>query len=68
VEDDYVSRYDGAPPDGSARLEGKMTKVLRGGSWSNSTRPVTNGGAARFNSAPGNASNDVGFRVALGVE
>jgi len=68
VEDDYVYRYDGAPTDGSARLEGKMTKVLRGGSWSNSTRPVTNGGAARFNSAPGNASNDVGFRVALGVE
>ena len=66
-EDDFVWRYDGAPDNGSARVETprKLTRSLRGGSWSNSTRPVTNSSAARFNSAPGNASDDVGFRVVL---
>ena len=68
VEDDYVRGYDGAPTDGSARVEGRTTKALRGGSWSNSTWPVSASSAARFNSAPGNASNDVGFRVVLPVE
>ena len=72
-EDDYVRRYDGAPTDGSARIENPrtMTRVLRGGSWSNSTRPVgsaTSVCASRFNSAPGNASNDIGFRVVLALE
>lgn len=63
--DDYIYRYDGAPADGSARLEGRMTKVLRGGSWSNGRSLYTQSSAARFSSAPGNASNDVGFRVVL---
>jgi len=68
-EDDYVYKYHGAPTDGSARVESprRMTRILRGGSWSNSTRPTTNSSASRFNSAPGNASNDVGFRVALPI-
>jgi formylglycine-generating enzyme required for sulfatase activity len=65
TRDDYVYRYDGAPADGSARVEGRRTKVLRGGSWSNAALVVTQSSAARFNSAPGNASNDVGFRVVL---
>ena len=64
-EDDYLPGYGGAPTDGSARVEGMMTRVLRGGSWSNSARPVTCSSLARFNSAPENASNDVGFRVVL---
>ncbi|MFH0963689.1 MAG: formylglycine-generating enzyme family protein [Planctomycetota bacterium] len=66
-EDDYVYKYDGAPTDGSARIENPrtLTRALRGGSWSNSTGPTTNSSASRFNSAPGNASNDVGFRVVL---
>ena len=64
-EDDYVYKYHGAPTDGSARVEGKMTKALRGTSWSHSTRTLFGGSAGRFNSAPGNASNDVGFRVVL---
>ena len=66
-EDDYVYRYDGAATDGSARIEAPrtLTRALRGGSWSNSSHPVTNSCATRFNSAPRNASNDVGFRVVL---
>ena len=68
VEDDYVQSYDGGPADGSARVEGKMTKVLRGGSWSTNTWFWVSGSGARFNSAPGNASNDVGFRVVLPIE
>lgn len=66
--DDYIYQYDGAPADGSARIAGKMTKVLRGGSWSNSAAIVPTSCASRFNSAPGNASNDVGFRVVLRVK
>ena len=65
VEDDYVRSHDGGPSDDSAGLEGKMTKVLRGGSWSNSTRFWICGSGARFNSAAGNVSNEVGFRVVL---
>ena len=66
-EDDYVYKYDTAPTDGSARIENPrtLTRTFRGGSWSNSTWPTTNACASRFNGAPGNASNDVGFRVVL---
>ena len=67
VEDDYIKGYEGAPVDGSARVEGKMTKVLRGGAWSNNTWAWVCGSGARLNSAPGNASNDAGFRVVLPV-
>ena len=63
--DDMISGYAGAPADGSARLEGMMMKVLRGGSWSNSGRKHVAGSEARFGSGPTNASNDVGFRVVL---
>ena len=67
VEDDFVGSYDGAPVDGSARIEGKLTKALRGGSWSNNTWDYVFGSSGRFNTAPGNASNDVGFRVVLPI-
>ena len=67
VEDDFVGSYDGAPVDGSARIEGTLTKALRGGSWSNNTWDYVFGSSGRFNTAPGNASNDVGFRVALPI-
>ena len=60
--------YEGAPTDGSARIEEKLTKVLRGGSWSNNTRFWIAGSGARFNSAPGNASNNIGFRIVLPLE
>jgi len=68
AEDDYVYRYEGAPVDGSARVEGKWTKVLRGGSWSNSTEATRCSSVSRFNSAPGNASSEVGFRVMLSLQ
>jgi len=67
VEDDYIYRYHGAPTDGSARVEGKLTKVIRGGAWSVNTQPVTSSCATRFNYAPVGASNDIGFRVVLGL-
>ena len=70
VEDDYVSyeyvdKYGSPPTDGSARLEGKMTKVVRGGSWGNS---AVCGSGTRHNSAPTNASSEFGFRVMLPLE
>jgi formylglycine-generating enzyme required for sulfatase activity len=37
VEDSYHDSYDGAPQDGSARMNGS-THVLRGGSWGNDTK------------------------------
>ena len=73
AEDDYVSNYEGAPDDGAARVENPrtITRALRGGSLnSNGARPsvvVVLSSAARFNSAPSNAANDVGFRVVLPI-
>ncbi len=53
------------PTDGSARIEGWMTKSVRGGSWSNTiARPYFDSNA-RNNSAPVNARNNLGFRVVL---
>ena len=68
VEDDYVHygpEY-GAPTDGSARVEGRMTKIVRGGSWG--TGGALYSAYTRLNSAPTNAWNDVGFRVVLPLE
>ena len=59
----YAAKYGSPPTDGSARLEGKMTKVLKGGSWGNG--PVVCGSGSRNNSAPTNASPEFGFRVIL---
>ena len=71
VEDDYVGhnyfdKYGFPPTDGSARLEGKMTKVLKGGSWGNG--PIACKTGSRHNSAPTNASSEFGFRVILSME
>ena len=75
--DDYVSRYDGAPTDGSARFDpNAQTKALRGGSWStgpsrtpgrtqNWFHSAALGSVARFHVAAGNAWHDRGFRVVL---
>lgn len=70
-EDDHVYKYDDAPVDGSARVENprRLTRALRGGSWTCGENPSpTCASATRFRSAPGNAANDVGFRVVLPVE
>ena len=71
VEDDYVGRdyldkYGFPPTDGSARLEGKMTKVLKGGCWGNGPVACTSG--SRHNSAPTNASSEFGFRTVLPLD
>ena len=63
AEDDFIYETETAPTDESARVEPAMTKALRGGAWSEG--PVYCLTVIRFNSAPTNASNDVGFRVVL---
>ena len=68
VEDDWREGFDNAPTDGSARLEGYMTKVVRGGGWGNSSVTYLCGSSARFNSAPTNAGPEFGFRVVLPLE
>ena len=52
------------PTDGSARIEGGMTKSMRGGSWSSSIG-VYFDSSARNNSAAVNARNNLGFRVVM---
>ena len=71
VEDDYVGhnyfdKYGFPPTDGSARVEGKMTKVLKGGSWGNG--PIACQSGSRHNSAPTNASSEIGFRAILSLD
>ena len=67
-QDDMIFGYKDAPDDGAPRIQGRMTKVLRGGAWSNTKKAYLAGSEGRFNSGPTNASNDVGFRVILEVE
>jgi formylglycine-generating enzyme required for sulfatase activity len=61
----YATKYGPPPTDGSAWLKGKMTKVLKGGSWGNG--PSVCGSSSRLNSAPTNASSEFGFRVVLPI-
>jgi len=69
VEDDWHPSFGGAPIDGSANLlEDAMTKVVRGGSWGNSSAAYLCGNSARYNSAPTNACPEFGFRVVLAVD
>ncbi|MFH0965435.1 MAG: SUMF1/EgtB/PvdO family nonheme iron enzyme [Planctomycetota bacterium] len=65
VRDDYFESYEGAPHDESPRLAGRLTKVLRGGSWGNPGVMRVSGSAARFNVAPTDASGEIGFRAAI---
>jgi formylglycine-generating enzyme required for sulfatase activity len=71
--DDYVgyrtmSRDETAyQADRSRYLEGTVTKVLRGGSWSNSLQSAVNS-TARLNAAPMIAANDIGFRVTMRIK
>ena len=52
-QDDWHDSYEGAPTDGRVWLIGKeATKILRGGSWSDSPRYCRS--AYRFNASPGN--------------
>ena len=65
VEDCWHEDYDGAPKDGSAweQQGGDCDRrVIRGGSWDNGPRSVRS--ADRNRDAPGNRSDDIGFRLA----
>jgi formylglycine-generating enzyme required for sulfatase activity len=71
VDDDYVhhahvDRFGKPPTDGTPRLDGKITKVVRGGCWS--YHPAHCQSGSRYNTAPINASAEVGFRAILPVE
>jgi formylglycine-generating enzyme required for sulfatase activity len=64
TEDCFVEGgYVGAPTDGSARtVEGCVLRVIRGGSWLNSSRGLR--AAMRDRDRPGDCYTNVGFRVA----
>jgi formylglycine-generating enzyme required for sulfatase activity len=68
--DHWHGTYEGAPVDGSAWLDeegptaaedSEKRRLLRGGSWNFNPRSCRSAHRDRFQ--PGNASNDVGFRV-----
>jgi formylglycine-generating enzyme required for sulfatase activity len=67
--DQWHKSYEGAPRDGSAWLkaaeendkDGDSKRLLRGGSWSSLPRYCRS--AYRGRNRPGDAYNDVGFRV-----
>jgi formylglycine-generating enzyme required for sulfatase activity len=63
VEDCYVDNYSQTPTDGSHNTKlSCINRVFRGGSWDYYPRFVRV--AIRFDDAPGNRSNGLGFRVA----
>jgi formylglycine-generating enzyme required for sulfatase activity len=60
--DTWHGSYEGAPTDGSPWLTGTDSrKLLRGGSWYNN--PWLCRSAFRYRNRPGNAADNVGFRV-----
>ena len=66
VHHSHVDRFGKPPTDGSPRLDGKMTKVVRGGCWS--YHPVHCQSGSRYNTAPVNASAEIGFRTVLAID
>ena len=62
-EHKHIDSRGGPPADGSARLADGMTKVLKGGSWG--TSAVVCRSDSIYNTAPINASAEIGFRVIL---
>jgi formylglycine-generating enzyme required for sulfatase activity len=63
VEDCWHNNYNGAPTDGSARIEGKDCKshVVRGGSWQSMPPSVRT--ASRNSVSTIGRNNNLGFRV-----
>ena len=66
VQHSQVDRFGKPPKDGSPRLDGKMTKVVRGGCWS--YHPIHCQSGSRYNTAPVNASAEIGFRTVLAID
>jgi formylglycine-generating enzyme required for sulfatase activity len=76
TEDAYYPNYDGAPADGSARLEGVSQRELTGDSANDdgkvlrvirgyaSEHGVTSGVTARGYSSPSPSQRLIGFRIA----
>jgi formylglycine-generating enzyme required for sulfatase activity len=63
VEDCYQGDYDGAPTNGSARIESTCpSRVVRGGPWNDS--PAFLRSASRFERTAANRDLNLGFRVA----
>jgi formylglycine-generating enzyme required for sulfatase activity len=64
VEDCYAANYQGAPADGSPRLDPGCgaNRVLRGGSWDYDPEDLRS--AVRYRLAPYYRVNEIGFRVA----
>jgi len=63
VDDCYAGSYDGAPVDGTARIDGDCaSRVLRGGSWKYPAR--TSRFAIRGPGLVGARNNNAGFRLA----
>ena len=61
-DDPWHASYNGAPVDGSARLDGvEKLRVLRGGSWRSNPRVCRS--ANRFFDLRDDGENDGGFRV-----
>ena len=67
VEDDFFETQTDGPTDETARLAGRMTKVIKGGSWGTGVKLFTAGSGARYSNAPANASAEIGFRAILPV-
>jgi formylglycine-generating enzyme required for sulfatase activity len=66
-EDVWHANYDGAPVDGSPWLSGGSSyRMLRGGSWG--VNSVYCRSAHRYNNAPGNSNNNLGFRIVVGLQ
>jgi formylglycine-generating enzyme required for sulfatase activity len=65
VEDDWHPGYDGAPPDGSARVETQRAsaRVVRGGAWGVVARYCRS--AARFYENPAARKPYVGLRLVM---
>jgi len=62
VEDNFHENYNGAPTDGSVWAGSAKERVVRGGSWGNTTEYVR--AAFRHGFEPGTRSVSTGFRVA----
>ncbi len=65
VADCYNATFEGAPTDGTARLEGNCERrILRGGSWQSFWAELSGG---RPSTDPSLRNNGIGFRVARDI-
>lgn len=66
VEDCYHDTYEGAPTDGSSRLDGECTsRVIRGGGWHDDAWNMRSANRRISDASDFNALNGTGMRVAV---